>query len=86
MAGAGQSDPLRELWLRTRGVLAPFGIQVDGEHLALWRDQAKHGQGPLRWAERGQREAVEELVALLRLFTETRDAQAGKGDVHAGDC
>jgi hypothetical protein len=69
----GEQDPLRELWMRMRRVLAPFGIRVDSEHLALWRDQAAHGHGPLIAAGRGEAAAVEELVALLRLLTGTHD-------------
>jgi hypothetical protein len=67
--GAEQVDPLLELFLRMRRVLAPWGIRIDREHLDLWRDMAKHQQGPIRWAERGQTEAVEELVALLRTLS-----------------
>lgn len=64
--GGERVDPLLDLWLRARRVLAPFGIRVDTEHLSLWRDQAAHGHGPLRAAERGDTTAVRELVALLR--------------------
>ena len=79
MTGNGElaGEPLHELWLRMRRVLAPFGIRVDSEHLALWRDQAAHGQGPLRAAERGDPRAVEELVALLRTLTGTQDRPPG---------
>lgn len=62
-------DPLLELWLRMRRVLAPYGVRVDAEHLSLWRDQAAHGYGPLRAAENGDARAVQELIALLRLLT-----------------
>lgn len=82
--GAEQLDPLHELWLRARRVLAPWGIRVDREHLDLWRDQARHGHGPLRSAERGQTEAVEELIALLRLLTGTQDKPTGNGDAPEG--
>jgi hypothetical protein len=71
-----EQDPLRELWMRMRRVLAPYGIRVDSEHLALWRDQAAHGHGPLIAAERGGVRAVEELVALLRTLTGAQDAAA----------
>lgn len=74
--GAEQVDPLLDLWFRMRRVLAPWGVRVDREHLDLWRDQAKHGQGPIRWAERGQPAAVEELIALLRTLTGT-EGEAG---------
>lgn len=84
MNGPAELDPLRELWLRMRRTLAPFGIQVEPGHLDLWRDQAAHGYGPLRWAEHGQTQAVEEPIALLRLLTGTEEPQAGKGDTHAG--
>ena len=80
MSGAEDPDPLLELWLRMRRVLAPWGARVEREHLDLWRDQAKHGHGPIRWAERGQAEAVEELIALLRLLTGTGDAAGREGD------
>lgn len=79
-AGGGQADPLLELWLRMRRVLAPFGVAIERAHLDLWRDQAAHGYGPLYAAERGDTEAVEELVGLLRLLADAGDAQAGKGD------
>jgi len=86
MNGAPELDPLHELWLRMRRTLAPWGVRIDREHLDLWRDQARHNQGPIRAAERGQAEAVEELIALLRLLTGTEDApQAGKGDAHADE-
>ena len=77
MNGPIEVDPLHELWLRMRRVLAPWGVRVDREHLDLWRDQAKHGQGPIRWAERGDTAAVEELIGLLRLLTGTEDAADG---------
>lgn len=73
----GELEPLRELWLRMRRVLGPFGVQVGPEVLALWRDQAAHGQGPLRAAERGDARAVDDLVALLRLLTDTQGAEVG---------
>ena len=72
MTGNGsQPELLNELWLRMRRVLAPFGIRVDSEHLALWRDQIAHGYGPLRAAERGDPRVVEDLIALLRMLTNT---------------
>jgi hypothetical protein len=80
VTGAGSEvDPLRELWARMRRVLAPYGIRVDSEHLALWRDQVRHGHGPLIAAERGEVREVEELVALLRLLTGTQDPAADGG-------
>lgn len=85
MNGAEQVDPLLELWLRMRRTLAPFAIRVDREHLDLWRDQAAHGYGPLRAAERGQTEAVEELVSLLRLLTGTEGPQASEGAPRTGE-
>lgn len=69
MSGPVEIDPLLELWVRTGRALAPFGIPVGPEVLALWRDQARHGHGPLRAAENGHRQAVEDLIALLRLLT-----------------
>ncbi len=67
MSGSVQSDPLLELWLRARDALAPFGIQVGREVLALWRDQQNHGHGPLmRAALIGERRQVDEVIALLQ--------------------
>jgi hypothetical protein len=77
--GGSDVDPLRELWARMRRVLAPFGVTVGPEVLALWRDSARHGHGPLIAAERGEVREVEELVALLRLLTGTQDP-AGDGE------
>jgi hypothetical protein len=74
--GGEQPDPLHELWLRTRRVLAPFGIAVGTEVLALWRDQAAHGHGPIRAAENRNVRAVEDLIALLRVLTGTGDSTA----------
>lgn len=78
--GGEQVEPLRELWARTRTVLAPFGITVGPEVLALWRDQARHGHGPVRAAENGDARQVEDLIGLLRLLTgtgEPQDADSG---------
>jgi len=84
VSGGGQLEPLHELWLRMRRVLGPFGIQAGPEVLALWRDQAVHGHGPLRAAENGDVQAVEELIALLRLLTGTGDdAGQEEGDPQA---
>lgn len=80
MNGAEQVDPLHELWLRMRRVLAPWGVRVDREHLDLWRDQAVHGQGPIRAAENGRAQGVDELIALLRLLTGTEGAQVREDD------
>jgi hypothetical protein len=74
-----EQDPLRELWMRVRRVLGPFGIPVGPEVLALWRDQVRHGHGPLIAAERGDAREVEELVTLLRTLTGTQDP-AGDGE------
>lgn len=83
--GNEQLEPIHELWLRARRVLAPWGIRVDREHLDLWRDQARHGHGPLRSAERGQVEAVEELITLPRLLSGIEDPQAARSDAHASE-
>lgn len=85
MNGPSELDPLHELWLRMRRALAPWGVRIDAEHLSLWRDQAAHGQGPIRAAERGQTQNIEELIALLRLLSGTEEPQAGKGDTHASE-
>lgn len=80
MNGPAQVDPLLELWLRMRRVLAPYGVRVDAEHLSLWRDQAAHGYGPLRAAEKGDVRAVRELIDLLRLLTDAPEDGAGPGE------
>ncbi len=77
MSGGELPEPLYDLWLRTRRVLSPFGIAVGPEVLALWRDQSRHRQGPIRAAERGDTQAVDELVAMLQLLTETQDTAVG---------
>jgi len=76
VSGGEQGDPLVDLWQRAGHALAPFGIPVGREVLALWRDQAAHGHGPIRAAQNGQMRAVEDLIALLRLLTGTRGAAA----------
>lgn len=83
MNGPAELDPLHELWLRMRRALAPWGVRIDAEHLSLWRDQAAHGQGPIRAAERGQTQNVEELIALLRVLTGTEDPQSAKDEDRA---
>lgn len=85
MNGATEPDPLLELWLCARDALAPFGIGVGREVLALWRDQQVHGHGPLmRAALSGERRQVDELIAVLRKLVGAEDPQAGKGDGCAG--
>jgi len=43
--GAGKPDPLGELFRLLRGALAPLGIHVGPEVLALWRDAYEHRTG-----------------------------------------
>lgn len=74
MNGAERSDPLFELWKRTRDALAPFGIQVGREVLALWLDQQNHAHGPLmRAALSSDRRRVDELIDALRELVGDRE-------------
>lgn len=84
MTGSG-GDGLLLLWTRLGRALAPFGVPVGREVLALWRDQAVHGLGPLVAAGDGQRRAVEDLIAALRALAGAEDAQAGQDAAHAGE-
>jgi len=59
-------DPLYDLWAALGRALAPFGIAVTPTALRLWREQHALGSGPLWAAERGDREALDEAIRLLR--------------------
>lgn len=63
-----EPDPVYDLWERTRRALAPFGIEVGGVVLMLWRDQHARGAGPFWAVERGDPQAVDELIESLRVL------------------
>jgi len=58
-------DPLYDLWAALGRALAPFGVAVTPTALRLWREQHALGSGPLWAAERGDREAIDDVIRML---------------------
>jgi hypothetical protein len=69
-------DPLFDLWAGLGRALAPFGVAVTPTALRLWREQYERGSGPLRAAERGNAEAIDDVIRMLR---ELRSPDPGAG-------
>lgn len=74
--GGRPDDPLFDLWAALGRALAPFGVAVTPIALRLWREQYERGSGPLRAAERGEVEAIDEVIRMLR---ELRGPDPGDG-------
>lgn len=80
--GKVQPDPLGELFGLLRCALAPLGIHVGAEVLALWRDAYEHRTGLFTGTGEFSPGVVRRLVeAVEQIKRSTADApQAGKGD------
>lgn len=82
MTGNGQDghaeDPLLGAFVALRDALAPFGVEVPGGLLRLWRDMAGHGVGPFTGSGEFDPAAVARLEAAVALMRQSAaDAPTG---------
>lgn len=72
MSAGDGADPLVEVWQAWRLALAPLGIRLGPDTLALWRDLQGHGAAPFTGSGEFRPEVTRRLVeavALIRAST-----------------